>query len=294
MIARLSLPARFSFDAVVRSHGWYGLPPFSYDREGGVLTTFVGRGKAVEITFRVRNGKLEARGEGIDSGALRAMARRIFCLDLDFSGAQQSLSSAPDLARALDRRGGRMLRGPTLFEDAVKILLTTNCSWAATRGMVERLIALAGADGRAFPSAESVAKLSTPTLARRVRCGYRAGALRLFAKRVASRQLDLAAWEDPNFSSEDLREAIVAEHGFGPYAAEGLMRILGRHDFFALDSWTRQQYRKLYPGPVSSTDGAIARRYARFGAHRGLALWLDMTGGWHPEDGPESKVQSPK
>jgi N-glycosylase/DNA lyase len=285
LIARLSLPAPFSFDAVVRSHGWYGLPPFAYDRERGTLQTVVETATgAREITFRVRSGKLEARGEGIDSRALRAMARRVFSLDLDFAGAQQSLSSAPQLARALDRRGGRMLRAPTLFEDAVKILFTTNCSWAATRGMVERLVALAGAGRRAFPSPESVAKFSTAVLARRVRCGYRAKALRLFAKRVASGQLDLSAWEDPDFSSEELREAIVAEHGFGPYAAEGLMRILGRHDFFALDSWTRQQYRKLYPGPVSSTDGAIARRYSRFGAHRGLALWLDMTSGWHPEE----------
>ena len=286
MIARVSLPARFSFDAVVRSHGWYGLPPFSYDRAAGVLRAYVEVSpvtptEAAEITFRVRNGKLEARGEGVDSRGLRAVARRVFSLDLDFAGAHQSLASAPELARALDRRGGRMLRAPTLFEDAVKILFTTNCSWAATRGMVERLIALAGAERRAFPSPESVAKFSTATLKRRVRCGYRAKALRLFAKRVAWRELDLSTWEDPDFPSGELREAIVAERGFGPYAAEGLMRILGRHDFFALDSWTRQRYRKLYPGPVSSTDGAIARRYSRFGAHRGLALWLDMTSHWH-------------
>jgi len=31
----LDLPRGFSFDAVVRSHGWYDLPPFSYDREAG-------------------------------------------------------------------------------------------------------------------------------------------------------------------------------------------------------------------------------------------------------------------
>jgi N-glycosylase/DNA lyase len=61
------------------------------------------------------------------------------------------------------------------------------------------------------------------------------------------------------------------------------MRILGRHDFFALDSWTRQQYRKRYPGAAAATDRSIARRYRRFGAHRGLALWLDMTRDWHEE-----------
>jgi 3-methyladenine DNA glycosylase/8-oxoguanine DNA glycosylase len=147
--------------------------------------------------------------------------------------------------------------------------------------MVVRLIALAGAEGRAFPTPAAVAKIPVATLASRVRCGYRAPALRLFAKRVASGRLDLASWEDPATSSEDLRDAIVAERGFGPYAAEGLMRILGRHDFFALDSWTRQQYRKHYPGPAAATDRSIARRYGRFGTHRGLALWLDMTREWH-------------
>ena len=60
-----------------------------------------------------------------------------------------------------------------------------------------------------------------------------------------------------------------------------MLRILGRHDFLALDSWTRQKYRRLYPGPARSTDRAIARRYGRYGAMRGLALWLDLTRDWH-------------
>lgn len=283
MLARLALPVPFSFDTVVRSHGWYDLPPFEYDREAGVLTTEVevAPGEAGKIVFRVRNGKLEARADGLNAAALRALTRRVFSLELDFDRAREALGPVPAIARALDRRGGRMLRAPTLFEDAVKMLFTTNCSWAATRGMVVRLVALAGAEGRAFPTPAAVAKISEATLANRVRCGYRAGPLRLFAKRVASGPLDLAAWEDPARSSEELREAIVAERGFGPYAAEGLMRVLGRHDFFALDSWTRQQYRKHYPGPAKATDRSIARRYGRFGTHRGLALWLDMTRDWH-------------
>jgi N-glycosylase/DNA lyase len=285
----------------VRSHGWYDLPPFAYEREKGVLTTFLSsspltptlsprggeRGKAaVEVTFRVRGGKLDARGD-VDAKRLRAIARRVFSFDLDLSDADRSFSHEPALSRALKARGGRMLRAPTLFEDAVKMLFTTNCSWGATRGMVSRLIELAGGGGRAFPSPESVARLRTSTIESRVRCGYRAPALSLFARRVASGRLDLSTWEDRRRPSEEVREAIVSERGFGPYAAEGLLRILGRHDFYALDSWTRQQYRRLYPGPARSTDRAIARRYARFGAHRGLALWLDLTRGWHGESASE-------
>jgi 3-methyladenine DNA glycosylase/8-oxoguanine DNA glycosylase len=276
----------------VRSHGWYDLGPFSYDRERVLLTTFVQStpltpaAAAAEITFRVRGGRLEASGD-MEAPRLRAIARRVFSLDLDFADAHRSFAHEPVLSRALARRSPRMLRSATLFEDAVKMLFTTNCSWGATRGMVSRLIELAGADGRAFPSPEAVARLSSRTIEKRVRCGYRAGALRLFARRVASGKLDLSEWEDRSRSSSELRDAIVREHGFGPYAAEGLLRILGRHDFFALDSWTRQQYRRHYPGPAKSTDRAIARRYARFGEHRGLAMWLDLTRGWHAESPPD-------
>lgn len=278
----------------MRSHGWYDLPPFEYDRERAVLRTVVAiepltpavsRGKkeetATDVTFSVSAGRLEARANGLDGRRLRAIARRVFSLELDLTEAERSFAHEPVLGRALGVRGGRMLRAPTLFEDAVKMLFTTNCSWGATRGMVTRLIALAGADGRAFPTPESVARLSPASIEKHVRCGYRAEALRLFARRVASGKLDLSTWENRQLPSEELREMIVEERGFGPYAAEGLLRILGRHDFYALDSWTRQQYRKLYPGPAAATDRSIARRYARFGRHRGLALWLDMTGHWH-------------
>lgn len=279
----------------MRSHGWYNLAPFSYDRERGVLRTHVSTspaphpgplpqgegGKSHEVTFRVHGGKLEARGDGIDAPRLRALARRVFSLDLDFADAARSFAAEPAFAAALQGRGARMLRAPTIFEDAVKMLFTTNCSWAATQGMVTRLIGLAGADGRAFPTPESVARLSVATIGKRVRCGYRAQALRDFAKRVASKKLDLSRWEDGTLSSEDLRAAIVSERGFGPYAAEGLIRIVGRHDFYALDSWTRQEYRRRYPGPARATDRSVARRYARFGAHRGLAFWLEMTDDWH-------------
>ena len=274
---RIRLPSNFRFDSVVRSHGWYDLPPFAYDAANRELTTVVaGLGP---LRFRAAGGWLEARGEG-GGAALRRIAERIFSLDLDLSAFERSLSNEPALRRALRRGGGRMLRAPTVFEDAVKMLLTTNCTWAATRRMVQRLIAVAGEDG-AFPRPEAVARFAPAALARSVRCGYRAVSLSRLARRVASGRLDLAAWELRDEPAEALREAIRAEHGFGPYAAEGLLRILGRHEFLAIDSWVRQQYRRLHPGPAKTVDRSIARRYARFGAHRGLALWLEMTEDWH-------------
>jgi N-glycosylase/DNA lyase len=287
-LSRIPLPADFAFDRVVRSHGWYDLLPFGYDEKRGELSTRTSRATregastgAVTLSFRVRDGVLEARGD-LPARELRATASRMFSLDLDLSGFDAALAGEPSLRRALRSGAGRMLRAPTLFEDAVKMLFTTNCSWEATRGMVLRLIDLAGADG-AFPTPERVAAYAPAVLARRVRCGYRAGSLARFARRVARRQLDLATWESRDASAEAVREAILGEHGFGPYAAEGLLRILGRHEYFAIDSWVRMKYRRLHPGPAKTVDRSIARRYARFGDHKGLALWLELTADWHAE-----------
>ncbi|MEO8431801.1 MAG: Fe-S cluster assembly protein HesB [Acidobacteriota bacterium] len=277
------LPRFFSFDGVVRSHGWYDLPPFRYDVPARSLETAVASGgAAVAVRFEARSEEvLRVTAAGLPRHALSAMSRRIFSLDLDLSQFAASIPGDTDLLRSLGRGGGRMLRAPTIFEDSVKMLFTTNCSWAATRGMVTRLVALAGAEGKAFPEAAQVARLTSRRIERDVRCGYRAPSLARFARRVASGRLDLSRWEDPARPASEVREEILAERGFGPYAAEGLLRILGRHDFLALDSWTRQKYRRLHPGPAAKTDASIARRYARFGIHRGLAMWLDLTRDWH-------------
>jgi N-glycosylase/DNA lyase len=280
----LTLPPDFSFDAVVRSHGWYDLPPFSYDAAKSCLSVVVA-GPAT-VSFRVREGRLEASGGASNRAALEGLARRVFSLDVDVAAFVAMLGDKPELSRALSRGGGRMLRAPTLFEDAVKMLLTTNCSWAATRGMVLRLVALAGDGGAAFPSPGAIARLRPRTVREKVRCGYRAQALSRLARRIDSGKLDLSVWERRQTPAADVREAIMGEHGFEPYAAEGLLRILGRHEYLALDSWVRKQYRRLHPGPARTVDRAVARRYARFGAYKGLALWLEMTSDWHEGSQP--------
>ena len=190
-----------------------------------------------------------AESDRLEGASLKRIARRVFSLDVDLDAFARTIAGEKDLARALASGRGRILRAPTLFEDAVKMLLTTNCSWAATKGMVIRLIAEAGADGRAFPTPEAVAALSVSRLKTKIRCGYRAESLARFSRRVARGKLDLAAWERADSPAEEIREAILSEHGFGPYAAEGLLRILGRHDYLALDSWVRQEYRRRHPGP---------------------------------------------
>lgn len=274
---RIDPPPPFSFAGIVRSHGWYDLAPFSCDETTGELRVAVG---GAEVRFRERDGGLAVDSSPeIPEPSLRALARRIFSLDVDLSEFVGIAAADPALAWAAAHGLGRFLRAPSLWEDAVKMLLTTNCSFTATKGMVARAIERFG-DGGAFPSPDAIARRREATVNAAIRSGYRTPALLSLARNVASGRLDLAAWEDGRLESGEIRERIVALPGFGPYAAEGLLRLIGRHDFFAIDSWTRAQYRRLHPGR-GSLERSVARRYGRYGKFQGLAFWLDLTRRWH-------------
>ena len=71
--------------------------------------------------------------------------------------------------------------------------------------------------------------------------------------------------------------------GFGPYAAGQALRLLGRYDDLALDSWCRARLAQRSTRGVAPSDATIERRYARFGRYKGLALWMDLTASWHDE-----------
>jgi N-glycosylase/DNA lyase len=267
---------------VVRSHGWYDLPPFRYDVEKGELRlTALTNGRPAAFRFRrAKDGiAAEISPEAASGDCLRATATRVFSLGVDLRPFLDRASGDPALAWAVERGAGRFLRAPSLWEDTVKVLLTTNCSWAATRGMVRRAIDEFGSNG-AFPGPEELARRREATLQRSIRAGYRTPALLALARGVASGRIDLSEWENERLDSEDVRERILALRGFGPYAAEGLLRLIGRHDYFAIDSWTRMKYRKLHPGR-GAIERSIERRYRGYGKFQGLAFWLDLTRDWH-------------
>jgi 3-methyladenine DNA glycosylase/8-oxoguanine DNA glycosylase len=170
-----------------------------------------------------------------------------------------------------------------VWEDLVKTLATTNCSWALTRGIVSRLVAWRGQTGpggeRAFPSPEAVAAVEESDLAREVRAGYRSGPLVALARDVASGALDPETWLDPTLPDEEVLASVLALRGFGPYAAQGMLGLLGRPRGLALDSWVRAKLPRLL-GRERVTDAEIAQRYAPLGRWAGTGLWLELTADW--------------
>src|SRR4029079_16548931 len=113
--------------------------------------------------------------------------------------------------------------------------------------------------------------------------GYRASYLKELADRVASGELNVESWIESPLSTADLMKEMRSVKGVGTYAAENLLKLLGRYDGLALDSWTRAKFYAVRNNGRKTTDKKIARYYSRFKEWRGLALWCDMTRDWMEE-----------
>jgi N-glycosylase/DNA lyase len=295
----MQVPRPFDLDRVVRSHGWYDLPPWSWDpgrrvlarplrlAPGRVVQVEVAEAGPGELALRVTGKGRVGREE---AARVRGAVRTFLALDLDLgpfrerARAVEGAEGPRPVQAALDRGLGRLLRSPTVFEDAVKTLCTTNCSWALTRSMVGRLVEEAGEEGpagRAFPEPAALADRPERFFRDRIRAGYRAPFLRRLARDVARGAIDPEAWRDPALPAGELRRRILDLDGFGPYAAEHLMRLLGRHEGLALDSWNRKKIAGLRGRRRVPADRTFARWFAPWGEWAGLALWLEATADWH-------------
>jgi len=295
--SRLSFrtPEGFGFRRTVYSHGWSELPPFANDPARRTLerTLELSGGPIAACTLRE-----SARGVTVSAatamplpaGARREIIRQLrscLRLDEDFSSFYAEADRHPGY-RWIRRAGaGRMLRAPTAFEDAVKILCTTNCTWALTKIMVSGIVRTAGRsdDGVhfTFPGPAAVAALSERDL--RVRCttGYRAPFIRELALRVASGELGIEQWRTSALPTEELEREIRSVKGMGPYAAGNMLRLAGRCDSLALDSWVRAQYCRIHGRGRTVKDSVIEKHYEPYGTWRGLFFWLEMTRSWHDE-----------
>jgi len=83
--------------------------------------------------------------------------------------------------------GGRLLRTQTVFEDVVKMICTTNCSWALTKIITDNLATLLGSEVsegmHSFPEPAAIAAQTDSFMRKQIRCGYRAPFLLEFGRK---------------------------------------------------------------------------------------------------------------
>jgi N-glycosylase/DNA lyase len=150
--------------------------------------------------------------------------------------------------------------------------------------MVENLVESLGepaSDGRkAFPTPEAMAQQDAEFFRNTIRAGYRSPYLVELAERVAGGKLDVESWLSSDLPTPELKKELKKVKGVGDYAAENLLKLLGRFDGLALDSWLRAQFYKTHNKGRVCKDKKIEKFYERFGSWKGLAIWCDMTESW--------------
>jgi 3-methyladenine DNA glycosylase/8-oxoguanine DNA glycosylase len=272
------------------SHGVADLPPNLIDDDARTLETTLVLPRRRARTIRIgagRPGRVRVEGEGIgasDAPVVTEAARHILRLDADLSAFYEAAREDPDLDWVL-AGAGRMLRSPTVFEDVVKTICTTNCAWSATVRMTTALVGhlgLEAPDGRhAFPTPAAMAEADEDFYRDTVRAGYRGAYLRSLATEVAERRLDLEELNDSELPDDEVAERLLALPGCGPYATAHMMMLLGRYSRLILDSWTRPKYARL--NGRKAGDTTIERRFRRYRDYAGLAFWLYLTRDWVAE-----------
>ena len=282
------------------SHGVADLLPNRLDEEAWTLeTTLAVRDRA--RTLRVVQGRagharvelLDDRTPARERPSLLAAVRHMLRLDEDLSHFYALVAEDGDLAW-VTRGAGRMLRSPTVFEDVVKTVCTTNCAWSGTVRMVTALVEHLGVKGRhgsAFPRASAMAEAPDEFYRDVARAGYRGPYLRAIAAAVADGTLDLEELDGrSDLPDDEVADRLLALPGVGPYAAAHVMMLLGRYQRLILDSWTRPTYARL-TGRKKVSDKTIERRFRRYRDFAGLAFWLFITQDW-VEDQPTPNSSS--
>ena len=273
------------------SHGVADLPPMRVDEEERTLTATLALPGMKPRTVVVRPAGRSARVDvlGPTPGtrteqALRSVLRRVLNLDEDLSGFYETAAVDPELAWATVG-AGRMLRSPSVFEEVIKTICTTNCAWSATVRMTTALVEHLGPEApdgrRAFPGHAAMAEAGDDFYRDVARAGYRGAYLQTLALAVAEGALDLEGLNDPELDDEDVAERLLALPGCGPYATAHMMMLLGRYSRLILDSWTRPKYARV--NGRKAADRTIERRFRRYGDYAGLAFWLYLTRDWVDE-----------
>ncbi len=231
-----------------RSHGLAALPPLRLSDKADVLEATLPIEGFAPRTVEIRHdgpglGLVSVVGPAPDAEEgerILTPVRHMLRLDEDLSPFYGLAARDSELSWAT-RGAGRMIRGSTVFEDVVKTLCTTNCSWSATTRMIGALVEglgerahgapETGTRGRAFPTPQAMAAAGEGFYKDVVRAGYRSRYFVALSRSVAEGTLDLEVLDAPaeKLPDEELERRLLELPGVGPYAAAHIMTMLGRY-----------------------------------------------------------------
>ncbi len=283
----------FDFAAAAFSHGWARLAPNAWDEATRVLGRVERLVAGQVVDLRISGaGDTQQPVIAIDvtsvaplSAADRAEIERkvghMFRVDEAFEEFYALCAARGGHWAAIGGGLGRLLRSPTVWEDVVKTIATTNTQWSGTKAMTRALCDALGepfpgdTTHRAFPTPEAVAA-ALPEALVAARFGYRAPYVQELARRVVTGELDLEALTHSEMPTPELRRVLLGIKGVGPYAAATLLMLLGRYDALGYDTVLRDFVSRRYFAGERPPEREMLAVYDDWGHWRYLAYWFEM------------------
>lgn len=286
-------PIPFNLSAVVRSHGWIQMPPFSETPDHGLAYILrLNTGKVMRFEVHADNTSLSVETPTTltkpEQAELLYTINWMLGLDQDLSEFYLMAQQEPKLVKMVERQAGRVLRSPSLFEDVIRTILTTNTLWKHTLRMCRELTTRYGdplpadPEQHTFPKPERLAQVDEPSLREQCRMGYRASYVNELAGRVALGEVDLEALKASALPTPDLRKELMTIKGVGGYAAANLLMLLGRYDYVPVDTWALKVVSTEFYGGEKITPKQVLSTFERWGKWQGLAYWF---WDWSPHPG---------
>jgi 3-methyladenine DNA glycosylase/8-oxoguanine DNA glycosylase len=256
-------------------HGWISLAPFAWAYEKHVLRF------AALVDHQPVDGKVTQSDEtvkatvsshqkltGASKSNARAMITRSLGMDHDTTALlNRARRIGPEFVRLIEKGAGRLLRAPTLWEDAAKTLFTTNCSWSLTQKIC--MAACSKTFSRPtpsgvfpFPSSEKIAGYSAGQLKQLMPVGYRAAYLKALAE-AFTHASPFEAVEKNRCDYKAADKLFRQLKGFADYAAAHLLLLAGYYNEIPVDTVVVAYLKENHH--VRKPKSFIDRHYRKWG-----------------------------
>ena len=222
----LTIPVTSPFDyrSALNAHGWVDLLPNIHDPAVPSFSRVeaLPSGKVVRLTVSADgagqdqqiNVFVDAPGKlsGGDRDYLMSAVSHMLRLDEDFSEFYALCASRGGIWEKITTGIGRLLRSPSVFEDLVKVICTTNVQWGGTKRMVRELVDAFGQPygkdpaQRSFPSPSAIVRFSFAEFQQKVRLGYRADYIYRLARQFADGELSGSDFQDSAAPTDEIRK----------------------------------------------------------------------------------------
>jgi len=293
MKTEYALQKPFHLENVLKSHGWFQLPPFYWNEaEKSIDWILAFDSTVIKLNLVQKNIDFitVSSEEEYDPDIIHPLMTRVFNLDLELDGFYHVCHDNPLLADLKQKGMGRLMRNACLYEDVFKSICGTNVQWKQAVNMTKNIAAIGdeykNSQMYCFPSADQILEAGEDFLKEIGRVGYRSGYLMDLCKRVSDNDPLVAKADNGELDEEELYRLLLSFKGIGTVTANYLMALYGYYNRMSIDSLVISYMRKRHFDGTTPTVKQIDAFFDHYGKWKYLVYWMEfiVTQGWKPDE----------